>query len=982
MPTPILATKLYIPPPRPKAVPRPRLIARLNEGLERKLTLISAPAGFGKTTLVSEWMQSARQGDKETGRAEDAIAAPFAIAWLSLDEGDNDPFRFLTYLIAALQTFAPQIGAGVLALLQSPQPPPSEALLTALLNELTSIPETFVLVLDDYHVVDAKTIDDVVIFLLEHMPPQMHLAITTREDPPLPLPRYRVRGQLTEVRAADLRFTPDEAAQFLNQMMDLDLSASEIAELESRTEGWVAGLQMAALSIQGRADSASFIHAFTGSHRFVLDYLAEEVLQRQPEQVRNFLLQTAILERLCAPLCAAVTDQRDGKGTLEALERGNLFVIPLDDQRHWYRYHHLFADVLQARLKEEQPAPIPTLHLRASRWYEANGLRADAIRHAFAAEDLERAANLVERTWLAMHQNNFRSPKLLGWLEALPDELIRVRPWLSVGYAWELLNNGEFEAADSWMREAEQWLKRDIDTHTDTGIEADTSADNHADIRATVNERPQSMPGGNRAEQSHRMVVADEAVLRNLPAELASARAYYAQALGDVSGTVRYARQALDLIPKTDYIRRGPAASLLGLAYWSIGDLEEAYHALAEGMASFEQAGNIPFAISGTFGLADIRIAQGRLRGAIATYERALQLAMQEGGRALEGTADLHLGLSELHRARGNYAAAQEQMAQSQAVDEQTEQHVYPYHLCLVQARTKQEQGDIDGALRLLDEAAELFAQIHIPDFRPVAVLKVRVWLAHGQLTEAQRWVSERGLTIDDDLSFLREFEHITLVRVLIAQSRNEQSDNAHHQVIDFLERLLHAAEVGERMGSLIEILILQALTHASQGDIPAALVPLERALTLAEPEGYVRIFVDEGPPMARLLRQLLTQFSGQNSSEAVVHGTIPDYVNVLLAAFEFEELENKEQENSANSTLPQVSPGSASPAHPLIEPLSQREIEVLHLIAQGLSNREIGERLFLSVNTVKGHNRIIFGKLQVQRRTEAVARAREMGLI
>ena len=422
MSTPILATKLYIPPPRPKVVLRPRLIERLNEGLDRKLTLISAPAGFGKTTLVSEWVAGSER----------------PAAWLSLDEGDNDPTRFLTYLVAALQTIAPDIGEGVLSVLQSPQPPPTESILTALLNEITAVPDDFVLVLDDYHVIDARPVDAALTFLLEHLPPQMHLVITTREDPQLPLARLRARGQLTELRAADLRFTPSEAAAFLNEVMGLNLSAEDIAALETRTEGWIAGLQLAALSMRGREDVPGFIRAFAGDNRYIVDYLVEEVLQRQPERVRSFLLQTSILDRLSGPLCDAVTGQEEGNALLEALERGNFFVVPLDDRRHWYRYHHLFADVLHAHLMAEQPDQVPTLHRRASEWYEQHGSAADAIRHALAAEDFERAADLVELAVPAMRRSR-QEATLLGWLKALPDELIQCRPVLSVAYAGTLL---------------------------------------------------------------------------------------------------------------------------------------------------------------------------------------------------------------------------------------------------------------------------------------------------------------------------------------------------------------------------------------------------------------------------------------------------------------------------------------------------------------------------------------------------------------
>ena len=521
MSTPILATKLYIPPPRPKIVLRPRLIERLNEGLcRRKLTLISASAGFGKTTLVSEWIAGC-------GRP---------VAWLSLDEGDNDPTRFLTYLVAALQTIAANIGEGVLGVLQSPQPPPIESILTTLLNEITTIPDNFIFVLDDYHIIDSKPVDNALTFLLEHLPPQMHLVITTREDPDLPLARLRARGQLTELRAADLRFTPAEAAEFLNQVMGLQLSAEDIAALEARTEGWITGLQLAALalqgslSMQGHPDTSRFIQSFTGSHRFVLDYLVEEVLQRQPEHIRSFLLQTSILERLSGPLCDAVTGQKDGRGILETLERGNLFIVPLDDQRQWYRYHHLFTEVLLAHALEEQPDQIPLLHKRASAWYEQNNLPAEAIRHALAARDFERAAGLIEKTYPAMDAS-FQSAAWLGWVRKLPDEVVRARPVLSVDYARALMDSGEFEAGKSWLQDAEQRLEGSAEG----------------------------------------MVVADEEQFRTLPVMIALARSSHAQVQGDIEGAVKYAELALELSPEEDHIQsrhgsRDPGDGLLDRA--------------------------------------------------------------------------------------------------------------------------------------------------------------------------------------------------------------------------------------------------------------------------------------------------------------------------------------------------------------------------------------------------------------------------------
>ncbi len=922
MSAPILATKLYIPPPRSKVVLRPRLIMQLNENLRRTpgMTLISAPAGFGKTTLVSEWVAGCER----------------PVAWLSLDEGDSDLTRFLTYVVAALQTLArsgvegtaANIGAGALSMLQASQPQslPIELILTNLLNEIAALPDAFIFVLDDYHVIDAQPVDMALAFLIEHLPPQMHLVITTREDPQLPLARLRARGQLSELRAADLRFTPSEAAGFLNQVMDLNLSVEEVAVLETRTEGWIAGLQLAALSMRGREDVAHFVQAFAGNNRYIVDYLIEEVLQRQPEHVRRFLLQTSILDRLSGPLCDAVTDQNDGVSLLDALERGNLFVVPLDDKRHWFRYHHLFADVLAAHALQEQPAQIPILHQRASAWYAHNGLPADAIRHALAANDFARAADLVELAWPAM-DGRFQAATWLGWARAIPDDWVRARPVLCVAYAWALLNGGELEAAEPRLWDAERWLV----------------------ASAERGERP-----------APEMIIADEAQFRTLPASIATARAYIAQARGDLPGSVMYGRQALALLPMGDYLRRGPAAALLGLAHWASGDLEAAHRALADAMANFQKVGNLHFAISGTFGLADIRITQGHLREAVKTYTQALQLALAQGEPVLRGMADLYLGLSELYRERGDMDTANQNLLRSEELGEPAALPDWRYRFCRAQARFKATQSDLDGALDRLNEAERHYRRTPVPDVRPIAASKTRVWLAQGRLGEARRWAQAMGLSVDDELTFLREFEHITLARVLIAEYLHDHSDRAIREAIQLLDRLRQAAEAGGRMGSVIELGVLQALAYQAQGDLTSALLALERALRLAEPEGYVRIFVDEGLPMTRLL------------SAAAEQEVMPNYVGKLLAV-----LEAPKQKDEDNAILP-----SALPAQSLAEPLSQRELEVLRLMAQGLSNREIGERLFLALNTIKGHSQKIFAKLQVQRRTEAIARARDFGLL
>lgn len=929
MSTPILAAKLYPPPPRPQLVPRPRLFERLHQGLQlrRKLTLISAAAGFGKTTLLGEWLASCER----------------SVAWLSLDESDNEPERFLAYLIAALQTVIPHVGKRVLAELHSPQSPPTEAILTDLLNEIATVPDELIMVLDDYHLIDSPQIDETLAFLLEHLPPHMHLVIATREDPQLPLPRLRARRQMTELRANDLRFTAEEAAAFLNEVMNLNLSAEEIASLEMRTEGWIAGLQLAALSMSERDDVSAFIAAFAGDHRYIVDYLVEEVLQRQPPPVRSFLLRTSILDRLSGSLCDAlvgrpeigdwglatgieVTAESPGQKMLEFLERGNLFVVPLDDRRQWYRYHHLFADVLQTRLMEDQPGQMATLHRRAGDWYHENGSPAEAIRHAFAAEDVERAAAFVELAWSEMDKNR-QSAAWLRWAGALPHELVRARPVLSAGYAWALLDSGELEAGEARLRDAERWL----------------------DKATNVDERPQMTIDG--------MVVVDEEEFRSLPGTIASARAYLAQAHGDLSGAIDYARRALDHLPQEDHLRRGIPASILGLAAWAEGDLETAHRSFAQAMTSFEKAGNVLFAITGAYILADIRLAQGRLRDALRTYERSLQMAADQGQPPMRGTADLYLGLSEMHCERGDLQAATENLLKSEALSEHAALPRWQYRWCLAQARIKEARGDLDDALKLLDEAERLYLRGPVPDMRPIPALKARVWARQGNLAPALAWASEHGLSPDDELSYMREFEHLTLARVLLAQYERDHEEQTIQQALDLIQRLLLAAQAGDRQGSMIEILLLQALARQAQGDTSAALASLQRALTLAEPQGYVRTFTVEGSPLARLL------------DEANRRGIMPHYTNKLRAAFEI-----GAQTSDAIRKTP--------PDQPLVEPLSPRELEVLQLLAQGLSNRQIGQRLYLALSTVKGHNRNIYAKLQVRRRTEAVARARQLGLL
>ncbi len=900
---PILSTKLYIPLPRTNVVFRPRLIERLNKGLDRKLTLISASAGFGKTTLVSQWV----------------AACDRPVAWLSLDEGDDDSIRFLTHFIAALQTIVENIGEGVFSSLKSSQPPSTESVLTALLNEISALPYKFVLVLDDYHVIDSKRIDDALTFLLKHLPPQMHLVIATRENPQFPLGQLRARDHLAELRATDLRFTPGEAATFLNQLLGLGLSTDEITVLETRTEGWIAGLQLAALSMQGRKDIPSFIREVAGDNRYILDYLVEEVLQRQPDHVRSFLLQTSILDRLHGRLCDAVTGQEDGNARLEALERGNFFLVPLDDRRHWYRYHHLFTDVLFAHLKEDEPDQVATLHRRASNWYEQHGSAVDAIRHALAAEDFARAANLIERVCPAMARSG-QQAVLLGWVKVLPNELCNCRPVLSVWYAGALLAAGKLDVVEDQLRSAEKWLE--------------TSADMHA--------RQEALPD--------KMVVVDEEEFCRLPSSIAVYRAALALVRGDVPATVKYARRVLDLVSEDDHLRRGAAAALLGLASWRSGDLEEAHRMFADGIASVKLAGAISDAINGAIALADIRIAQGRLREAMHTYELGLQLATEQGEPELRGTADIYVGMSELHSEHNDLQTATHYLKKSKEQGEHTGFPQNRYRFRVAMARILEAQGDLDGTLGLLHEAEQLYVSDFFLNVRPIAALKTRVWVAQGKLGEALDWAREQDLSAQDELCYLREFEHITLTRVLLARYKRDRTDRTMLEAMRLLERLDQAAEEGGRTGSLIEILVVQALAHHMQGDIPAALVPLERALTLAEPEGYVRIFVDEGRPMAVLLKAALKQ------------GIAKNYVRPLLTAFG-----QTEDKTTAKKVMS--------------ETLSERELEVLRLLRTDLSGPEIARELIVSLNTLRTHTKNIYAKLEVNNRRTAVRRAEELDL-
>jgi len=902
MSTPTLATKLYIPLPRPKVVLRPRLIERLNEGLHGKLTLISAPAGFGKTTLVSEWVADCK----------------LPAAWLSLDEGDNDPTRFLAYLVAALQTVAANIGEGVLAVLQSPQPPPTESILTALLNEITTLPDHFVLVLDDYHVLDAKPVDNALTFLLEHLPPQMHLVIATREDPNLPLARLRTRGQLTELRATDLRFTPSEAAEFLNQAMGLNLSTEDIIALETRTEGWITGLQLAALSMQGHQDTASFIKSFTGSHHFVLDYLIEEVLQQQSESIQTFLLHTSILDRLCGPLCDAVlgSPSASGQEILEYLEHANLFIVPLDDERRWYRYHHLFGELLRKRLGQSLvPGEITELHIQASEWYENNGLALEAIHHASMTSDDEMVERLIEQNYLEMMSRGEMS-WVRFWMGKLSRELVYRRPWLCLYEAMNRSWFGQIEEASLLLNEAEKHIR----------------AESLAEVSA---------PGAQSMLGYHAYVKSRVTAMQ-----------------GDTRRAIEFCLTARENVPADNLGKQNEIGMTLGFEYFLVGDFINANKTLYEIIRSgyFIRAINNPVAAYAL--LARIHIFQGQLHDAYDLLQKAAQLIHEADGQYLGATGLEEVGIAELLCEWNDLEAALVRI--KQGLDflpwwGKTDDIALAYNtlsrIHLAYGNWTEAVGAIEKAVQLI-QTCSVFSEAR----SAIQTTQVKMWLVQGDWLAVDRWAAtlENHFSSHDPFRFEDELTHITQARVFIAQKKLDEA-------IRLLSRLEENAQSDGRMGRLLEIMILKALAMQRMGNTAQADIALTKCLTLAEPEGYLRIFLDEGQPMQMLLAKGLAHAGA---------GPLREYAIHLLSQFDAEQ-----QPITAAQE-------KASPAGNLVEPLSQRELDVLRLVAQGLSNHEISERLFMALDTVKGHNRSIFDKLQVQRRTEAVARARELGLL
>lgn len=896
----LLTTRLYVPPVRPEWVPRPHLLELLDAGLwqgspecARRLTLLSAPAGAGKTALIAAWLSAIRPAGALTSLRD-------RVAWLSLDEADNDPLRFLGYLLAALQTVDRQYGQEVPRLLERVPSVPAEAVITALINDIAAQASPVILVLDDYHAISDLAIHEAVGLLLERQPPHMHLVISTRYDPPLPLSRLRGRAQMTELRQSDLRLTQEEAAAFFTRTAGIQLPPPEIAALVEHTEGWVTGLQLAALSMQGRDQSSisRFVAGFSGRHRLVLDYLTDEVLRHQPQPLQTFMLQTSILERMCGALCDAVTGQvaqGTGQRLLEQLEAANLFVVPLDQERHWFRYHHLFADLLRAHLQETLPNLIPELHRRAAAWYEKNGFSAEAVHHAQASGDDDLAAGVVERaitridTWSRTSLSVVR-----GWLSALPDEAVQPRPRLRLFMSRVMFISGQPELGSKLLEALEQWL----------------------------HEHP-SAPD---AARTLGLTLAD--------------RASYAAMLGHVRLARELAQQIMSLAPEGDPLVRFRLPAILGMAELRAGNVVQAQRFFAQAVENALAAGLGYAAVPFLCYVAETEIAQGRLQQAMRTCEQADELAAaavmpssSAGFVALE-VARIAYERNDLVTAQRRLAEGLELLVQSGISESYGSGHA-------LLARVYQALGDGDGALAAAREALQIAEHENIPRVVGLAAANLaRIQLAQGQLDLALRWADQYRES--GETEYLREFEDLTRARVLLA-------DGHPLEALTLLDALLASSRQACRLGTVIEIQLLRAVMLPAPDE---ALQALREALALAEPEGIVRPFVEQGDAMRDLLR------------EAAKRGVAPRYAGQLLTSFR--------ASGESVARAPQ----------PLAEPLTDRELEVLSLLAEGLANREIGQRLFISLPTVKSHTRNLYDKLGVHGRAAAVMRARALGLL
>nr|WP_198346495.1 LuxR C-terminal-related transcriptional regulator [Nocardioides sp. MAH-18] len=922
----MVETKLLRPSPRRDVVARPRLADLLQRASDFPVTLVSAPAGFGKTSLLASLMAT----------GPDSAAAERPIAWVSLDERDRQATSYWTYVLLALDRALPGSAAGALTLLQSGQVP-VESVLAGVVNELSVHADEVVLVLDDYHLADGVDVAAGMTFLVDHMPAQLRLVISTRADPALPLSRLRARGELLEVRASDLRFTEDEIASYLNDVHGFGLAPSDIASLEARTEGWVAALQLAAISLRGRDDPSAFIAGFAGDDRFVVDYLADEVLTRQQDDVRRFLLDTSILDRLTGPLCDAVSPPqragpgRSGKAMLESLDRANLFLVPLDANRTWYRYHHLFGDVLQSHLLEERPGDVPELHRRAADWYAGADQVESAVRHALEAGDHDRAAVLIESSFRDLGRER-REDLLRRWAHQLPDDYLDNRPVLAIALIGGLMSSNEFAGVDQRLDHVEAMLTR----------------------------------------PAAELVVVDPDELARVPAAVEMYRAALALIDGDPAGAIARAQRALDTAVDGDHLAVGAAAALSGLASWSTGDLKAAHASYARSIPALTRAGHIADVLGCSIAIADMELRLGRLRDAERTFAHALELAQANtpaGETAMRGTADMLVGLSRVAWYRNDLSASAEHLRRSDELGDAAALAQNPYRWRVGMARLRAAEGDLTAALELLDEAERVYVGDYSPNVQPVHASRARVLAAQGDLDQARAWARDHGVSVDDELSYFREYEHVTLARVLLAEHAVTETPEPLDAAVALLDRLLAAATGGGRVGSVIELEVLRASAYDANGDRGAALDALRHAVELAASDGWVRVFVDAASGLTPLLLEVA---DGEPRS---------GFVHELLVAVTASLPPAEEHRAAAASTPVSPPPRRAEEIAP-VDPLSDRELDVLRLLGSDLDGPAIARHLVVSLNTVRTHTKHIYAKLGVNNRRAAVSRAHRLGLL
>ncbi|MEO5851171.1 MAG: LuxR C-terminal-related transcriptional regulator [Nocardioides sp.] len=926
MADPLVETKLLLPRPRREIVLRPRLSDLLRRASEASVTLVSAPAGFGKTTLLASWFAT----------APSTPDGDHLVAWVSLDERDREAASFWSYVLLALDRAAPGSGAAALTLLQSGQAP-LETVLAGAVNELSVHSGEVTLVLDDYHLADGVDVAAGMRFLVDHLPPQLQLVIGTRADPALPLSRLRARGELVEIRATDLRFTREEVSSYLNDLNGFDLTTADLAALEARTEGWIAALQLAALSLRDREDPSGFIAGFAGDNRFVVDYLADEVLSRQPDDVRRFLLDTSILDRLSGSLCDAVSPLperaggrggRGGRAMLEALDRANLFLVPLDGHRSWYRYHHLFGDVLHAHLLEERPGDVSDLHRRAAGWYAEAGQTEAAVRHALAGGDAERAADLVELTFRTLGRER-REDLLRRWAHELPHDVVRDRPVLEIAFIGGLMASNEFDGVDQRLDHVEQLM----------------------------------------AKPARDLVVVDRDELPRVPATVKMYRAALALIGGDPAGAITLAEQAIEAAVDGDDLVTGAAAALSGLASWTTGDIASAHASYSTSIPALTRAGHIADVLGCSIAMADMELRLGRLHDAEHTLAHALRLAEANtptGSPVMRGTADMLVGLSRMAWYRNDLAAVAEHLRRSDELGEAASLAQNPYRWHVGMAWLRAAQGQLSTALELLDEAERVYVGDYSPNVQPIHATRARVLAARGDIAEARTWARQHHVATDDELSYLREYEHITLARILLAEHAVTGSRQTLQDATALLDRLLAAAEDGERMGTVIELEVLRAGAHHSGGARDEALVALEHAVDLARTDGWVRVFVDAAPVLTDLLAELATRHPQSG------------YPRELVAAMTAAPGAATEATGKpGRATTPGPRPRSA-----LVDPLSDRELEVLRLLGSELDGPAIARQLIVSLNTVRTHTKHIYTKLGVNNRRAAISKAHNLGLL